>query len=178
MKYLHPKSCFLALLILAISACNSTAERQAGSEEINPQKLKESLENVNKNLVREESARIDSYAKRHGLETTKTGTGLQFMITEHGQGDSIKKGDLVRFSYVTKLLTGEIIYSSETSGIRQFVVGRGGVEAGLEEAVLLLKHGDAAVIILPSHLAFGLLGDQNKIPSRSSIIYEVKILEN
>ncbi len=101
-------------------------------------------------------------------------------LRKKGFGDSIRKGgELVRFEYVTKLLSGDVIYSSASSGIKEFVVGRGGgVEAGLEEAVLHLKHGDNAIIILPSHLAFGLLGDQDKIPPRSTIIYEIEIVGN
>jgi len=43
---------------------------------------------------------------------------------------------------------------------------------------LHLKRGDAAIIILPSHLAFGLLGDQDMIPPRSTVIYEIEIIDD
>ena len=170
----------MVLFVLALFsnlACNSNSKSRDKQPEINQKVLKESLEKVNRKLVLEEAAAIDSYAKRHNLRTTKTGSGLQFAVIAQGKGDSIKTGEIVRFEYVTKLLSGDIIYSSEKSGLKQFVVGRGGVEAGLEEAVLHLKHGDSAIIILPSHLAFGLLGDQNLIPPRSTVIYEIEILE-
>ena len=49
-------------------------------------------------------------------------------------------------------------------------------QTGIEEAVLFLRKGDKAHIIIPSHLAFGLLGDQKMIPSRSALIYEVNII--
>lgn len=176
--YLYFLKFGLILLVIGLLACNGKLKNQENQPEINPQVLQESLENVNRKLVLEEAEAIDAYAKRHGLQTIKTGTGLQFIVTFQGVGDSIRKGEVVRFKYVTKLLSGEIIYSSETSGPKQFVVGRGGVEAGLEEAVLYLKHGDAAIIILPSHLAFGLLGDQDMIPPRSTVIYEIEILDN
>jgi len=35
--------------------------------------------------------------------------------------------------------------------------------------------GDEAIIIIPSHLGYGLLGDNKKIPQRSTIIYEIEI---
>lgn len=179
-KYRHLYFLNLGLILIVISllACNTEPENQANQPEINQQILQESLENVNRKLLLEEAAAIDAYAKRHELETTKTGTGLQFEVITHGKGNSINIGEVVRFEYVTKLLSGDIIYSSETSGPKQFVVGRGGVEAGLEEAVLHLKRGDAAIIILPSHLAFGLLGDQDMIPPRSTVIYEIEIFKN
>ncbi len=166
------------LFLCGLQACHSEQKSKVNQPEIDQQILQESLENINRKLVLEEAAAIDAYAKRHGLQTIKTGSGLQFVVIKHGAGDSIRKGEVIRFKYVTKLLSGDIVYSSEMSGLKQFVVGKGGVEAGLEEAVLHLKHGDAAIIILPSHLAFGLLGDQKMIPSRSTVIYEIEIIEN
>jgi hypothetical protein len=39
------------------------------------------------------------------------------------------------------LLTGDLIYSSNDLGPKQFRVGKGGVESGLEEVILFLKKG-------------------------------------
>jgi FKBP-type peptidyl-prolyl cis-trans isomerase len=50
------------------------------------------------------------------------------------------------------------------------------VESGLEEGILLLREGDKAKFILPPHLAHGLLGDDNKIPARSIIVYDLELL--
>ena len=40
-----------------------------------------------------------------------------------------------------------------------------------------MKEGDKAKLILPSHLAYGLIGDQNKIPQKATIIYDIELLE-
>jgi FKBP-type peptidyl-prolyl cis-trans isomerase len=37
--------------------------------------------------------------------------------------------------------------------------------------------GDKARLILPPHLAHGLLGDENRIPARSIIVYEIELLD-
>lgn len=176
--YLYCLKLGLFLIIIGLISCSSGPKNQENQPVIKPKVLRESLEKVNRKLVLEEAEAIEAYTKRQGLQMIKTGTGLQFIIISHGNGDSIRKGEMVRFKYVTKLLSGDIIYSSENAGSKQFVVGRGGVEAGLEEAVLHLKRGDAAIIILPSHLAFGLLGDQDMIPPRSTVIYEIEIIDN
>ena len=105
----------------------------------------------------------------------ETKTGLRYMVYENGHGPLAKKDNIVRLNYSVKLLTGELCYSSMKLGPKEFRVGKGGVENGLEEAILFLKKGDRAKIIIPSHLAFGLLGDGNKIPQRSTIIYEIEI---
>jgi FKBP-type peptidyl-prolyl cis-trans isomerase len=78
--------------------------------------------------------------------------------------------------YNVKLLTGDMIYSSKELGSKTFEIGHGGVESGLEEALLYLKLGDKAKLIIPSHLAFGLLGDQNKVPPRSTLVYDIEIV--
>jgi FKBP-type peptidyl-prolyl cis-trans isomerase len=57
------------------------------------------------------------------------------------------------------------------------MIGKGGVEAGLEDGILLMHEGGRAKFIIPSHLAFGLTGNGNKIPPKSTLIYDIKLLK-
>jgi FKBP-type peptidyl-prolyl cis-trans isomerase FkpA len=75
------------------------------------------------------------------------------------------------------LLNGDLAYSSGQTGPKEFEIGHGGVESGLEEGILLLHVGDHAKFIVPSHLAFGLLGDQNKIPQRATLVYDIELVK-
>ena len=75
-------------------------------------------------------------------------------------------------------MDGELLYSSDKDGLKVFLVGRGGVESGLEEAVLHLHKNDKAIVIIPSHLAHGLAGDGKRIPARSTLVYTLKIIDN
>jgi FKBP-type peptidyl-prolyl cis-trans isomerase FkpA len=50
------------------------------------------------------------------------------------------------------------------------------MEPGLNEGLRILKPGAEAIFILPPFLAYGLLGDGKMIPSRSVIVYNIKIL--
>ena len=56
-------------------------------------------------------------------------------------------------------------------------IAAGSVEGGLDEALLLMRIGDKARIILLPHLAHGLLGDFEKIPARSIIVYYIELVE-
>ena len=40
-----------------------------------------------------------------------------------------------------------------------------------------MRAGDKARFIIPPHLAYGLLGDENRIPARSIIIYQVELVD-
>jgi FKBP-type peptidyl-prolyl cis-trans isomerase len=51
------------------------------------------------------------------------------------------------------------------------------VESGMHEAVLLMHVGGKAKFILPSYMANGLQGDNDKIPPMSAILVDLELLE-
>jgi FKBP-type peptidyl-prolyl cis-trans isomerase FkpA len=51
------------------------------------------------------------------------------------------------------------------------------VESGLHEGILYMNEGSKALLVIPSHLAHGLVGDMNKIPPKSTIVYDIELLE-
>jgi len=168
------KILILVVITSVLFACSEDSNRKTETKKPIPE---ESLIKVNKYMVKAENEEIDNFVRRHNWEMIKTGTGLRYQVYEDGNGPFAIRGQVIIMEYEIRLITGDLVYSSETDGLKGFTIGYGGVESGLEEAVLLLKKGDKAHIILPSHLAYGLLGDQKRIPSRSTLIYEVKILD-
>ena len=139
--------------------------------------LKKEFQNVNKSLVKTEETEINDFISRYGWNMSETGSGLKYMIYKKGAGAKISKGDLVKVNFETRLITGDLCYSSKTDGSKELLVGNSGEISGLEEGVMLLRVGDKAKLIIPSHLAFGLLGDENKIPKRATLVYDVEISE-
>jgi len=137
---------------------------------------KETLEKINQVLVEKDQEAIKSYIARRGWDMQVSETGLWYMIYKKGVGPLIKTNDRITLNYKVWLISGELIYSSDSLGVKRFTVGMGGVESGLEEGVLMLQKGSKARFIMPPHLAHGLLGDENRIPARTTIIYDVEIL--
>ena len=135
------------------------------------------LVETNRYLVDKDEERIKNYCARHGWDLSRTGTGLWYEIYDTGRGPVVQKDNTVVLDYTLGLLDGTNLYSSQTLGPKEFIVGHGGVEAGLEEAVLMLREGDRAHLILPPWLAYGVPGDHNKIPPRSVIVYDIHLLE-
>ena len=132
---------------------------------------------ANKYLVKKNQQNIVNFVHRREWNMTETSTGLWYMIYKHGSGAKAIKGNTITLSYSISLLDGSLCYSSDSLGLKTFRIGSGHVESGLEEAVLLLHMGDKARLIMPPYLAFGLLGDNNKIPPRSTIMYDLSVVQ-
>ena len=155
---------------------NCGRESQKGLTEEEYENTREALVGANRILVKKDYERIKSFAERKGWEMNETLSGLWYQIYENGSGPSAKKGLLITLEYTVSLLDGTVIYDSDSLGLKRFRIGNGGVESGLEEGVLLLREGDRARFIIPPHLAHGLTGDGDKIPSRSIILYDITVV--
>ncbi|MFH0866292.1 MAG: FKBP-type peptidyl-prolyl cis-trans isomerase [Bacteroidota bacterium] len=144
---------------------------------INADSLKTPLTNVNKQLVKAEDEQIRDFIKRYGWDMNETGTGLRYLIYYNGNGAKAEAGKTAKINFEVKLITGDICYTSKNDGAKEFIIGKSNEISGLEEGILLMKEGDKAKFVIPSHLAFGLLGDEDKIPKRATLIYDVELIE-
>lgn len=168
---------FVCTIFMTMLSCSDANNKQEIVKNIDNQELDKSLEKANRYMLLQESELINDYIVRHKLEVVQTGTGLRYQIVKEGEGEYIKKGDKVTLAYELRLLSGDLIYSSENDGYKTFLVGKGGVESGLEEAILKLRKNSVAVMILPSHLAHGLLGDGDRIPPKAALVYKIKVID-
>ncbi len=166
----------IILFIIVTCSCanrdNTDFESQT-SREVH----REDILRANQFLVGKDMELINAYIKRRNWNVDFTGTGLGYEVYEHGRGVTVEKGMTLTIQYTLSLLDGTVCYSSDRDGPKTFRVGQGGVEAGLEEGVLMLREGDKARFILPPFLAHGLIGDQNRIPPRAVLIYELEVVK-
>lgn len=166
---------FFPVILLLITACGESPRPVTTSSHIRA--TDEALIGYNRGVVRTEEQEIEDFLERYRWDMQQTSTGLRYLIYRKGKGKRACAGMTVRFVYSVKLLNGTLVYTSDSLGEKTFALGHGGVEAGLEEGMLLLREGDRAKFIIPSFLAYGLLGDQRKIPPVSSLVYDVEIIE-
>lgn len=164
----------LFLLLLLIS-CHS-GNQQEEERNLDSKELENTLVYANKQAVRAEDEQINDFLERYNWKMEETGTGLRYAIYKHGNGPKAEPGKVAVLRYSVRLITGDEIYNSEKDGLKEFLIGMGGVESGLEEGILLLRVGDKAKFIIPSHLGFGLLGDQDKTPPKSTLIYDLELV--
>ena len=165
-------------MFFAFGACSGDEKPTQQSKILTEKQKKDIIEKINKQLISQEKEAINKYIEKSGNNFAETGTGLRYYIVNQGDGEPIKLGDIVAMKYEKRLLNGDIVESSEENGNKVFVVGHGGVESGLEEAILLLHKGDEAEIVIPSRLAYGLTGDGDKIPCMATLVYKLKVIEH
>ena len=137
----------------------------------------EYLMGINRDIVRHEATDIRLLANRYGWEMQTTPSGLYYEVVREGKGPLFRQGDNVRMRCDITLLDGSKVYSSAQEGFKELVIGRSDEPVGLQEALQLLRPGSVAHLIVPSHLAYGSIGDGDRIPGFATLVYTIEIFE-
>lgn len=136
-----------------------------------------------------------SFAASKG-KSTKTSTGLQYVITKKGGGKKPTTGSTVYIHYAGFLENGTLFDSSledvsKTFGkfdparaaANQYIPipfqagKKDGLIPGFIEGIEKMAIGDKAVLFIPSHLAYGEAGAGDVIPPNTNIIFEIELLD-
>ena len=170
----------LLFLCLLLNSCNNNETKQIDvspkTDQENNELIKNQFIKANQQLMQKENDEMDYYAKSHQLNFTRTGSGIRYFVYKPSiKGDSIKDNMQITLNFTLKLMDGTLCYSSKTEGSRTFFVGHEDIESGIHKGLKYLKRGDKAILLIPSPLAHGLLGDFNKIPPQMPIVYDVEV---
>lgn len=170
----------IILVLFSLAACGdqkATGSVVSSSEEVKNNKDAPYVEG-NKNIMRRENEEMQMFIQRYGWQMQRTPSGLYIEILNPGKGDLYKEGDPVNLEYRTFLLTGEMIYCSDSLGLKHFIVNRSeGIDA-LHEAVQMLRPDAKARLVIPSYLAYGVAGDGDRIQAFQPIMMEIHLTEN
>jgi FKBP-type peptidyl-prolyl cis-trans isomerase FkpA len=161
-------SALVGLFLLSLGCCSTKPQQQ----EVTRQEIQQPMMDVNRQLIKQESERINNYIERRKYEAEATGTGLRMVWLKKNttQGKKPTEGDIATVKYKIELLDGTLCYSSDEKGARSFSVAADNVESGLHEGIQLMQPGEKAIMIMPPHLAHGMRGDDDKIPPLSTLV--------
>ncbi|MDR1415838.1 MAG: FKBP-type peptidyl-prolyl cis-trans isomerase [Prevotellaceae bacterium] len=136
------------------------------------------LQGVNKYLNEKEQDILQSYVKRQQLNMSKSGMGYFYQVVAEGSGSQIAMNDVAQLYGSIFLIDGTPCYAYSEQ--RPLVVTMGtfsGITA-LNTALLGVRQGSHVRFVIPSHLAFGLLGDGDRVPPRSPLVCDFWIIDN
>ena len=176
----NPKHIAFSCLLLGAITLAGCHNRETGKVVTTTQTPKEDTEQPyiegNKEIMRLEQEEMELFIKRYGWEMQRSGTGLYYQILDPGHGELFHEGETVTLKYLTFLLNGERVYDSESNGVKTFKVARSEEIVALHEMATLLRPGAKARLVIPSHLAYGVTGDGNKINGRMPIAMIVETM--
>lgn len=168
---------YIFLVVSFLFSCKEENNATKQPINYNPKQLEDTLVRANKYLLERDKELIESFIQRREWKMQTTKAGLWYEIYKKTNGQKIKSGDIVKYNYRLELLDGTLCYSSEKDGLAQIKIGQSGKETGLEKGLILMRVSEKAHLILPPYMAHGLIGDMKKIPSRSTIVYDIEVLE-
>lgn len=159
----------IACLFMLVAACNGPSPAPVQQKPMNA----EDLVRGNRDAIRLEDRDINLYIERYALDPQRSGTGVRHLLLRDEPGAAVKPGQWALVRYRMELLNGDTAYTSDPSGPEGFLVEEDNVESGLHEAIQHLSPGDSAIIIIPSYRAHGLIGDMDRVPPRSTVVYRI-----
>lgn len=141
--------------------------------------LKKSVE-ISKEIVADEEEIFDSIMK--------TDNEKEYILSQKGYWYTFLKkseiedylpvaGDLVYFDSEITSVTGDSIYRKGELKTREYMVDKEEIIIGLRDGLKRLKKGEKAQFLFPSHVAYGYLGDKQRIGMNVPIIYTVTIID-
>ncbi len=165
------------LFFIFIIACAEDRQEQVLIQE--PEWTQDNSSDMNAVFTEEEDEEIELFIKRHSdWRMTKTGTGLRYFIySKSDMNDTARVDDVVTVDFEITLLDGTLCYSSSENGPESFMVEKADIESGLHEGMQYMCTGDRAKFILPSHMAHGLIGDEEKIPPLTPVVYDIHLIK-
>jgi len=170
----------VALCLLLILSCRNENDTEQTVETpiTQPEWSSNHSVDFNQEIHVREEIDITLYLEHHkDLKMKQSSSGLRYTIVENNQLNETlaQEGDVLDLDLKIELLDGTLCYETDSVPER-LVLGRSERESGLQEALAMMKKNDKAKLILPSYLAYGLLGDSESIPPQSIIIIEVELL--
>lgn len=108
----------------------------------------------------------------------QTSSGLRYKMVSEGNGKQAEKGKTVSVHYKGMLADGTVFDSSyKRKQPIEFPLGKGHVIEGWDEGIQLLKEGDKARFVIPSHLGYGSRGAGGVIPPNATLVFDVELMK-
>jgi len=167
------------------------AEKQRKQAELEDQKRKE----LEAKLVTVKAEKVASLQKLKAT-STKTASGLQYVITKKGDGKKPVEGTDIYIHYAGYFEDGALFDSSyeeisklygkfdqnraSQNGYAPFPFkfgNKGGLIPGFLEGVNMMNFGDKVTLFIPSNLGYGENGAGGVIPPNANLIFELEVLE-
>jgi FKBP-type peptidyl-prolyl cis-trans isomerase len=165
--------CLCSLFFVFLSCNQAPVQTPANRQAVDSTSL--NLLEMNRILAEREQKEILQFIEEKGWKMEVSPIGFWYEIREQGTGKPFVKNDLGHIEYSLSMLDGTQCAENAPLIIKK---GAGEEPRGIDEALGMLREGGSGRFIIPSNLAYGVLGNDDRcVKSHAAIVYEVKILE-
>jgi peptidylprolyl isomerase len=124
------------------------------------------------------SAEDEEVIEREWPVYQETPSGLRYVVQRQGTGDKPLRGMKISVVYSGYLLDGSKFNENlDRENPFQFRLGGGEVILGWEEAFADMREGEKRILIIPYALGYGLRGNGEMVPRRSTLIFFVEVVD-
>lgn len=150
----------------------------AEAEAFNAVEAFRTFEGSREKRLAEEKQNAEAALEKLATGFDKTESGLRYQIIQKGDGAKAEKGKTVSVHYKGQLPDGTVFDSSyKRNQPIDFPLGVGQVIPGWDEGIQLLKVGEKARLVIPSHLGYGAQGAGGVIPPNATLIFDVELMD-
>jgi hypothetical protein len=131
-----------------------------------------------KTKKKEKSAKINSSNVKY-VDSTSEKNGLQIKWAKKGTGSNLQNGDVVLINYVVTLPNGKLVDGSSkiTKSDLPFMIGYNIQNKGWDIAMLKMKVGDVATVVIPAELGWSDKSLGEVLPANSDLIVKLFIVK-
>jgi FKBP-type peptidyl-prolyl cis-trans isomerase FkpA len=147
-----------------------------------PRKYEFTLVKVIHNKAAYERQNIKDYLVKQGSVSIDSTNGIYYIETFTGSGSTPVVGSNVYFQYTGMLLDGRVFDQSSSSYNAHFALGTDSVIPGFKSAILKMKKGGKATVVIPYNQAYkgSYVSDaynQILIPWYSTLLYNIQLVD-
>jgi FKBP-type peptidyl-prolyl cis-trans isomerase len=130
-----------------------------------------------KEMENKELEMRNAYLLENYPDAQPTDSGLFFISIKKGTGSKPEAGQKVKVHYTGTFLDGTKFDSSVDRGQPfEFTLGQKQVINGWDEGIAMMRKGGKAILVVPSHIAYGPQG-RGSIPPFSTLVFEVELID-
>ncbi len=152
-------------------------KREAPIKKSKDEKVDQALLKANQVVNEKEIQQIKGYIGRRNWQMTQLKVGVFIEELEKGKGKIINSNSIVRLDCKIELLDEKKVFDSKIDGEKVINIGKEQSVIGLVYALEGRAEGAKLRVVIPSFLAYGLVGDGDKIPKKASLVYKIEIKE-
>lgn len=149
------------------------------SVKVNEIVTKKEMEEYNEKLMMAaslEPVMIEQFLAENNWNTEMTPEGIYMKTIKSGKGEVAEMSDMVSINFTGKLLDGKMFASTEGRSPVVFQLGMSQVLPGWHYALLKMKKGEVAEVIIPSRLAYGEM-ETPEMPPFSPLHFTLELVD-